>query len=74
MDDTIKQIASEVKEEAKETASGVKEVTLELPEVAALTLTLGIAVMVLGSTLFLPLTLGIAVMVLESTFFLLAML
>jgi hypothetical protein len=72
MDDATKEIASEAKEEAKGTASHAKEVTLELAEVMALALTVGIAVMVLGLTLFLPLTIGLAALVLKSAFWLLA--
>ena len=51
MDDAIKEIASEVKEEAKKSTCEVKGVTLEAAEVIALALTIGLAGVALGSIL-----------------------
>lgn len=51
MNDAIKEIASEVKEETRESTSEVKKVTLEAAEVIALTLTVGLVGLALGPIL-----------------------
>ena len=52
MSDVAKEIASEVKEEAKGIASKIKETTLDAAEVIALALTIGLAGIALGALLF----------------------
>jgi len=52
MDNVAKEIASELREEAKEVSSDVKEATLGAAKVIALALTMGLARIALGALLF----------------------